>query len=56
MNQILDTLFLKRFCLPHNSDISSFENGESKISSCLCGNYNHASCILKGQQKCFEKG
>ncbi len=54
--QILDTLFLKRFHLPHNSDISSFENGESKISSCLCGNYNHASCILKGQQKCFEKG
>lgn len=56
MNEFLDTLFLKRFCLPSNSDISSFENGKSNISSCLCGNYNHASCILQGKQKCFEKG
>lgn len=56
MSQILDTLFLKRFCLPSDSDISLFENGESRISSCLCGNYNHASCLLQGKQKCFEKG
>jgi hypothetical protein len=55
MNQILDTLFLKRFCLPSNSDISLFENGDIKISSCLCGNYNHASCVLQSKQ-CFEKG
>jgi len=56
MTQILDTLFLKRFCLPSDSDISSFEKGESQISSCLCGNYNHASCLLQGKQKRFEKG
>lgn len=55
MSQIIDTLFLKRFCLPSNSDISSFENGDLKISSCLCGNYNHASCILQSKQP-FEKG
>ena len=49
MSQIFDTMFLKRFCLPSDSDISLFENGESKISSCLCGNYNHAACILQGK-------
>ena len=56
MSQILDTLFLKRFCLPSDSDISLFESGESKISSCFCANYNHVACISQGKQKCFEKG
>ena len=56
MSSILDTLFIKRFCLPANSDISSYEKGQSNINSCLCGNYNHASCLLQGKQKCFEKG
>ena len=56
MSQILDTLFLKRFCLPYDSDITLFENGESKIAPCLCGNYNHASCVLQGKQKRFTKG
>jgi hypothetical protein len=49
MSQILNTLFLKRFCLPSNTDISSFENEGINIPSCLCGNYNHAACILKGK-------
>lgn len=53
MTQILDTLFLIRFCLPSNTDISSFKNGGINVSSCLCGNYHHAACILKGQ---FSKG
>ncbi len=52
---IFDTLFIKRFCLPANIDISSYELGDAKISSCLCGNYNHAACILQGKQH-FEKG
>ena len=55
MSQILDTLFLKRFCLPFNTDIASFEEGETKITSCLCGNHYHAACILQGKQ-CFEEG
>ena len=56
MNNLLDTMFIKRFCLPHNSDISSYENGDSnKISSCLCGNYNHVACLLQGKWG-FEKG
>lgn len=53
---MLDTLFLKRFCLPSDTDIGLFENGEIKISSCLCGSYNHAACIIQGKQKCFEEG
>lgn len=55
MSQILDTLFFKRFGLHSDSDISLFENGELRISYCLCGNYNHVSCILQGKQKCLEK-
>jgi hypothetical protein len=53
MNQILDILFIKRFCLPSNTDISTYEDGLYKINSCLCGNYNHACCFYKGnfQQK-----
>ncbi len=52
---IFDTLFIKRFCLPANVDVSSYEIGNSKISSCLCGNYNHAACILQGKFY-IEKG
>ncbi len=53
MTQILDNMFIKRFCLPSSADISSYENGNSQITSCLCGNYNHAACILQG--KCHFK-
>ena len=52
---IFDTLFIKRFCLPVNADISSYEVGKKKITECLCGNYNHAACILQGKHL-FEKG
>ena len=56
MSQIFDTLFLKRFCLPSNTDMSSLKSVETNMSSCLCGNYNHASCILQSKSKYFEKG
>jgi cytidine deaminase len=46
---IIDTLFVKRFCLPFDTDIPSYEAGNQQISSCLCGHYNHAACILKGK-------
>jgi cytidine deaminase len=49
MNNLLETMFIKRFCLPYNSDIEMYENGDCNISSCLCGNYNHVSCILQGK-------
>ena len=33
MSKLLDTLFVKRFCLPIDADIYSYETGVSKISS-----------------------
>lgn len=54
MSQLLDTLFMKRFCLPSNDDISNYENGgPNNVPECLCGDFNHVACILKGRE---EKG
>jgi hypothetical protein len=55
MLNLLDKMFIKRFCLPVNSDIDSYENGSINIDSCLCGNYNHVACVLKGKGQ-YEKG
>ena len=49
MCDLLDRLFIKRFCLPVNSDINLYENGKNTISQCVCFPYNHVSCILKGK-------
>ena len=49
MLSLLDTMFIKRFCLPVNANIQSFENGEEKINSCRCSSYNHSACIIKGK-------
>ena len=49
MLSLLDTMFIKRFCLPVNSNIQSFENGDEKISSFRCSSYNHSACIIKGK-------
>lgn len=56
MTPICDILFIKRFCLPSNIDISSYKTGNSSVSNCLCGNYNHACCIVKGKERHFRKG
>lgn len=55
MESIFDILFIKRFCLPSNTDISNYENGKSQISSCMCGNYNHVSCIIQGKNYIWKK-
>jgi len=46
---LLDTMFIKRFCLPINTNIQSFENGDTKINACRCSSYNHTACIIKGK-------
>jgi len=56
MLNLLDKMFIKRFCLPSNSDIELYENGSSNVNTsnvntCLCGHYNHVACILKGKGK-----
>lgn len=56
MNTLLDTMFIKRFCLPFNANIDLYESGKCSIPSCLCGNYNHISCVLEGKGKGKGKG
>lgn len=56
MSSIFDTMFIKRFCLPCDVDITSDNLKNTHISSCLCGNYNHACCLLQGKKRHFEKG
>lgn len=51
MQRLFDQMFLKRFCLPSNSDISNYENGDLDVNSCLCGNYNHIACVFKGKDR-----
>lgn len=49
MSSLFDKMFLKSFCLPINTDILLYENGKRTIDTCLCGQYNHVSCIYKGK-------
>jgi len=49
MLNLLDMLFTKRFCLPINSNVELYENGTRQIDSCLCGHYNHISCVLQNK-------
>lgn len=55
MLHLMDKMFIKRFCLPMNSDVELYENGSININPCLCGHYNHASCVLQRKGR-FEKG
>ena len=52
---LLDKLFIKRFCLPNNTNVELYENGTQNIDTCLCSHYNHVSCVLQGKRS-FEKG
>ena len=38
-----------------DSNIDLYENGNLHINSCLCGHYNHVSCVLQGKGR-FEEG
>lgn len=49
MTNLLEKMFIKRFCLPIDTNISLYENGIEHIDSCLCGQYNHVSCVLQGK-------
>jgi hypothetical protein len=55
MESLLDNMFIKRFCLPSNIDIESYKNGKQDIAQCICGNYNHIACILKGKDYYCKK-
>jgi hypothetical protein len=51
MDSLLDTMFIKRFCLPVNTNMDKYENGEENINSCVCGPSNHIACVLKGKDR-----
>jgi hypothetical protein len=51
--EIIQRLYIKRFCLPSDVDMHNFDHNQ--INACLCGNFNHVACIFKGKQS-FEKG
>lgn len=55
MTNLLDKMFIKRFCLPIDTDIDIYENGQGNINPCLCGDFNHISCLLQGKWN-YEKG
>ena len=50
MNNLLDTMFIKRFCLPLNASMSD----EHPINTCLCGPFNHVACVLQNKH-CFKQ-
>ena len=52
MCDFIDTMFLKRFCLPHNTDLDNFNHFNNNVvnkCNCICGNYFHSSCIFQGK-------
>lgn len=49
MLSLFDKMFIKRFCLPSNSDIYSYESGKCKM--CVHERYNHVSCVFNGNGK-----
>jgi hypothetical protein len=51
MNQILNEMYTRRFCLPSNVDISEYESGKLSINPCLCGGFNHVACMFKGKDR-----
>ena len=51
---IIDKLFIKRFCLPSETDVSNKKDIDN-ILPCLCGDYNHVACTLKGKDRYSKK-
>jgi len=52
MSPLIDTLFTKRFCLPSDILMEDLQSKPSSyLSSCVCGNFNHASCIFEGKDR-----
>ncbi len=49
MNNILDAMFLKRFCLPSNTNLDEFKSNNMIANKCICGNYFHVSCVFQGK-------
>ena len=51
MNPLLNKMFTKRFGLPVDTNVDDYKCSSTSVNSCMCGNYNHVACILKGKGK-----
>lgn len=51
MNYLLENLYKKRFCIPTQDSVKDYERGAKQVNECLCGNYNHVACIIKGKER-----
>jgi hypothetical protein len=51
MERLLDKMYIKRFCLPFDTNIETLKYDDSKIMPCICGHYNHISCVLQMKRK-----
>lgn len=54
MNNLLDTMYIKRFCLPCNLDITNTKY-LNKMNNCLCSEFNHIACIFRGKISNIKK-
>jgi hypothetical protein len=50
IKKLLDIMYIKRFCIPSNIDIKSYNN------QYLCSAFNHISCFLYWKFIWFEDG
>jgi len=46
MEQLLDKMYAKRFCLPVNY---TYENNSNH--DCICMGYNHIACVFQAKGK-----
>jgi hypothetical protein len=51
MFNLLDKMYIKRFCLPVNSNLELYEKGIDKVPDCVCGHYNHIACVFQGKDR-----
>ncbi len=47
MNSLLDKMYIKRFCLPFDTNTETLKYNDTMMIPCICGHYNHISCVLK---------
>ena len=56
MDNIMETMFLKRFCLPSNTDLDHFKSNNMVANKCICGKYFHVSCAFQGNYNILSIG
>ena len=47
MERLLDKMYIKRFCLPFDTNIETVKNNDAIMTPCICGHYNHISSVLQ---------